>query len=247
MVRIHVGQPDSIEDFGLCLSWKLVEDPKVRHLLQPRILNLAVIAALASAVACYPRVALWPNRSAPVWYLEGAIFLCGIVLWGFVFAWHTQYAHRPVFILKLEPKLFVGVTAAAIIAAAVFDLAIDPSLRSKVPEDYPFDLVHWFAFVLFSLALNQLFLLFAPFAWLMRLFKRRWVATNLTVLFGVILLAMRIHSFPTPLPPLLAAALLTGKIVMGFLAVSFYLRGGVLLVWWWTFLFEARHLLNLTG
>ena len=247
MVRIHVGQPDSIEDFGLCLSWKLVKDPKVRHLLQPRILNLAVIAALASAVACYPRLALWLNRSAPVWYLEGAIFLCGIVLWGFVFAWHTQYTHRPVFVLKLEPRLFVGVTAAAIIAAAVFDLAIDPSLRSKVPEDYPFDLVHWFAFVLFSLALNQLFLLFAPFAWLMRLFKRRWVATNLTVLFGVVLLAMRIHSFPTPLPPLLAAALLTGKIVTGFLAVSFYLRGGVLLVWWWTFLFEARHLLNLTG
>jgi hypothetical protein len=40
---------------------------------------------------------------------------------------------------------------------------------------------------------------------------------------------------------------LTGKIAMGFLAVSFYLRGGVLLVWWWTILFEARHLLNLNA
>jgi hypothetical protein len=29
---------------------------------------------------------------------------------------------------------------------------------------------------------------------------------------------------------------------MGFLAVSFYLRGGVLLSWWWTLLIEARHL-----
>jgi hypothetical protein len=99
--------------------------------------------------------------------------------------------------------------------------------------------------VLFSLAINQLFLLFAPYAWLMRLFKNRWVATNLTVLFGALLLAMRIQSLQTQLPPLLFAMLLTGKVILGFLAVSFYLRGGVLLVWWWTFLFEARHLLNL--
>ena len=217
----------------------------MRHLFQPRVLNLAVIAALASALACYPRLSLWLNRSAPVWYLEGAIFLCGIVLWGFVFAWHTQYTHRPVFILKPEPKAFIAATVVGIVAAAVFDLLLDPSLRSKIPEDYPADLEHWFAMVLFSLAINQLFLLFAPFAWLMRLFKNRWVATNLTVLFGALLLAMKIQSLPTQLPPLLFAALLTGKIVMGFLAVSFYLRGGVLLIWWWTFLFEARHLLDL--
>jgi hypothetical protein len=81
----------------------------------------------------------------------------------------------------------------------------------------------------------------------MRLFKNRWVATNLTVLFGALLLVLRIQSLPTPLPPPLFAAVLTGKIVMGFLAVSFYLRGGVLLVWWWIFLFETRHLLNLAG
>ena len=34
---------------------------------------------------------------------------------------------------------------------------------------------------------------------------------------------------------------------MGFLAVWFYLRGGVLLIWWWTLLIEARHLLDLAG
>jgi hypothetical protein len=218
----------------------------MRHLLQPRVLNLAVTAALASALACYPRLSLWLIRSAPVWYLEGSIFLCGIVLWGFVFAWHTQYTHRPVFILKPESGPFIAATLVGIIAAAIFDLLLDSSLRSKIPEDYPADLKHWFAFMLFSLAFNQLFLLFAPFAWLMRLFKNRWVATSLTVLFGVCILAMRIRSLSTPFPPLLLAALLAGRIVMGFLAVLFYLRGGVLLIWWWTFLFEARHLLNLT-
>jgi len=208
---------------------------------------MAVIAAAASALACYPRLALWMNRSAPVWYLEGSIFLCSIVLWGFVFAWHTPYTHRPVFILKPESGPFIAATVVAILAAAVFDLALDPSLRSKIPEDYPADMEHWFAFVLFSLAINQLFLLFAPFDWLMRLCKNRWVAINLTVLFGALLLTMRVQSLPTQLPALLFIGLLTGKVIMGFLAVSFYLRGGVLLVWWWTLLFEARHLLNLNG
>ena len=50
-----------------------------------------------------------------------------------------------------------------------------------------------------------------------------------------------------PVPPLLLVALLASRIVTGFLAVWFYLRGGVLLIWWWTVLFEARHLLDLGG
>ena len=219
----------------------------MRHLFQPRVLNMAVIAALVSALACYPRLSLWLNRSEPVWYLDGTIFLCSIVLWGFVFAWHTQYTNRPVFELKLERGPFIAATLVAIFAAVVFDLALDPSLRSKIPQDYPVDLENWFASVLFSLAVNQLFLLFAPFDWLMRLFKNRWVATNLTVLFGALLLVMRMQSLHTQLPLSLFLAVLIVQILMGFLAVSFYLRGGVLLVWWWTFLFEARHLLNLNG
>ena len=219
----------------------------MRDFTQPRVLNLAAIAALASALACYPRLSLWLNRSAPIWYLEAVIFLCCIVLWGFVFAWHTQYTHRPVFVLKIEPGPFIAVTLVGIIAALVFHLFLDPSLRSKIPEEYPADLKQWFAFVLFSLAFNQLFLLFAPFAWLMRLFKNRWVAATLTVLFGAFVLAIRTQSLPTPVPLLLLVALLAGRIAMGFLAVSFYLRGGVLLIWWWTFLFEARNLLNLAG
>jgi hypothetical protein len=81
----------------------------------------------------------------------------------------------------------------------------------------------------------------------MRLFKNRWVAATLTVLFGAFVLAIRTQSLPTPVPLLLLVALLAGRIAMGFLAVSFYLRGGVMLIWWWTFLFEARNLLTLTG
>jgi hypothetical protein len=219
----------------------------MRHLLQPRVLNLASVAALVSALACYPRLSLWLNRPAPIWYLEAIIFLCGIVFWSFVFAWHTPYTNRPVFALKLEPRAFVTVTLIGMFAAAVFQLWLDPSLRVKFPEEYPVDLKHWFAGVLFALAISQLFLIFAPVDWLMRLFKNRRVAMSLTALFGAGVLAMKLHSLPTPVPPLLLVALLAGRIALGFLAVSFYLRGGVLLVWWWIFLFETRHLLDFTG
>ena len=49
------------------------------------------------------------------------------------------------------------------------------------------------------------------------------------------------------MPSLLFVMLLVVRIVMGFLSVSFYVRGGVLLSWWWTLLIESRHLLNLSG
>jgi hypothetical protein len=179
--------------------------------------------------------------------LEAIIFLGSIVLWSFVFAWHTQYTNGPVFTLKLELGPFITVTLAGIVVAMVFHLFLDPSLRPKIPEDYPVDLKQWLAMALFSLAFSQLFLVFAPFAWLVRLFQNRWVATWLTVLFGVVVLVIKTGSSPTPIPPPLFAALLAVRIVTGFLSVSFYLRGGVVLTWWWGLLLEARQLLDLAG
>ncbi len=219
----------------------------MRSLAQPRVLKWAGIAALATALACYPRLSLWPDRPAPIWHLESTIFLCGIVLWGFVFAWHTEYTRRPVFVFKLELGPFIAVTLIGISAAVVFHLFLDRSLRPKLPEEYPADLKQWIAWLLFSLSFNRLFLLFAPFAWSMRLFKNRWAATSLTVLLGIFVQALKMQSSPVPISPGLLAMFMAGKIVMGFLAVWFYLRGGVILIWWWTFLFEARHLLNLAG
>jgi hypothetical protein len=217
----------------------------VRSFAQPGVLRLAVTAALATALACYPRLSLWPGRPNPIWFLEAVIFLSATVLWGFVFAWHTQYTNRPVVTFKVESRPLAAATLVGLCAAIVLHVFVDPSLRLKIPEDYPADLEQWLAMTLFSLALSQLFLVFAPFAWLVRLFKNRWVATALTVLFGVVVLVMKARSSPTPIPPALLAALLVVRIVLGFLTVLFYLRGGVMLVWWCGFLVEARHLLNL--
>jgi hypothetical protein len=210
-------------------------------------LILATIAALVTTLACYPRLSFWLNRAFPIWYLEAVMFLCSIIFWSFVFAWHTQYAHRPVFTLKIEPRLFAIVTVVGIVVATGFHLFLDPLLRLKLPEEYPADVKQWLAITLFSLTLNQLFLVFAPFAWLIRLFHNRRVATCLTVLFGAIVLAIKYQSSTTPIPSLLLATLLAVRIVMGFLAVTFYLRGGVLLSWWWTLLIEARHLVDVAG
>jgi hypothetical protein len=219
----------------------------MRDLLQPRVLNRASLAALISALACYPRLSLWLHRPAPVWYLEATIFICAIMLWGFVFAWHEKYTKRPVFVLKAGPKMIAAATLLAIIAAVVFGVWFDPALRSKWPEEYPADLAHWFALVPFSLAFNQLFLTFAPCDWLMRLLKNRWLAASLTALFGACVLAMKTQTLATPVPPVLLAVLLAGRITGEFLVAWFYLRGGVILVWWWTLLFEARHLFKLAG
>ncbi len=219
----------------------------MRNLAQPRILILATIAALATTLASYPRLSFWLSRSFPIWYLEAILFCCSIILWSFVFAWHTQYTHRPVFTLKIEPRLFAVVTVTGIVVATAFHLFLDPTLRLKTPEEYPADAKQWLAMLLFSLAFNQLYLVFAPFAWLIRLFHNRWVVTCLTVLLSVIVMAIKIHSNPAPFPSSLFAAFLAGRLVMGFLAVTFYLRGGVLLSWWWTLLIEARHLVDVAG
>jgi hypothetical protein len=230
----------------------------MRHLLQPRVLGMASLAALLSALACYPRLSLWLHARYPVWYLDATIFFCTITLWAFVFAWHAPYTGRPAFIFKLEPGLTLAATVLAIGAGSAYHLWLDPPLRLILPEDYPSNLQHWLATVLFGFGLTQLFCIFAPCDWLMRLTKNRWIATGLTGFFGAVMQAMRIHSVATlpvsaedhpaiSLSPLLLITLLVLRFAGGCLAVAFYLRGGILVVWWWALLIESRLLLDLVG
>lgn len=214
----------------------------MRRLAQPEVLKFAFIAALLTALLCSPRLLLWTKRPYPLWYLEAVLFFGGIVLWAFVFAWHTAYTKRPVFTLRISPALFALTTLAGIAAALGLRLLLDPTLRLRTPEDFPVSMDQWIAKTLFGLAFLQLFLTFAPFAWLVRLFRQPSVAFALTVLFGVIVLALNNRSSPTPVPLPLFAAQLLGRVVMGSLSLLIYLRGGLLLAWWWGLLIEARHL-----
>ena len=180
-----------------------------------------------------------------MWFVEAVIFLGTTVLWGFVFAWHAHYTQRPVFTFKLELKPFAAATVAGLGGAMILHFFLDPSLQLSTPDDYPKNLEQWLAMTLFLLSFSQLFLVFAPFAWLIRLFQNRRIAIGLTVLLGVFVLVLKTRTSPTPLPAALFSALLVMRIVSGVLVVLFYLRGGLVLAWWLGFLIEARHLVDL--
>lgn len=216
----------------------------MRRLLQPDVSQSAAVAGLVTAVLCYPRFALWSERTNPLWYLEAVTFCGSFVLWAFVFAWHTHFTRRPVFTLRIAPREWALATTAAVIVGFILHRFLDPSLRQTTPADYPLNLSQWVAMTLFSLALNQLFLVYAPFAWLMRLVRRPVVAGAGTVLFGVVVLLLKTHLSPEPFPMALLAELVGVRLALGVLAVGFYLRGGVLLASWCALLVQARHLVT---
>ena len=175
------------------------------------------------------------------------LFLGTIVLWGFVFAWHDRYSGSPVFVLKPRLTPFVSATLAGFLCAVVLHQFIDPPFRRLAPAEFPADMQQWMAMTLFTLALSQLLFVFAPVDWLLRLFRNRFIATVLTVLFGILVFALKVNQSRIAYPFALQSALVVMRGISGWLGVYFYLRGGVLLVWWLGFLIEARHLLDLTG
>jgi hypothetical protein len=164
----------------------------MRSLAKPEVLESAALAGLLTAVVCYPRLYLATKLNYPVWYLEAMLFLGSIVLWAFVFAWHTQYSGRPVLTLNVSKKAFAWATGTGLAAALVLRFWFDPMLRARTPEDYPLTVEQWAAMTLFSLAFTQLFLVFAPFAWTLRLVKRELPAIILTVVFGLYVLLVKI-------------------------------------------------------
>jgi hypothetical protein len=216
----------------------------MRRLIQPPVMKAAALASLGTALLCYPRFALW-NSPYPIWYLLLVVLLGGFVLWAFVFAWHTPFTGRPVFQVRISLRLFLGATVAGLAIAAGLHFFLDPTFRIRTPADYPKSVDQWIGMTLFALAFYPLFLTLAPLDWALRLFRRLWIATSFTVLFGVGVMVLKTQSAPTPLPPTVFIELLVLRIVLASLGVYFYLRGGALLVGWWTFLLQLRHLLTL--
>lgn len=212
----------------------------MRHLLQPSVLGLATAAGALSALACYPDLSLWRQRPAPLWYLEAVIFPCCIILWGFVFAWHRPHGGKPPVAFKQSRGTLLAATALALAVALVFHFWLDPALRSRFPQDYPLDFTHWLAALLFDLGLVQLLCLFAPFDWLLRLTRKPWLAMVLTAAWIVCIQALRLHTLVAPVSPALGAAILAARMAGALLAVAFYARGGVVLIWWWALVVHSR-------
>ena len=188
---------------------------------------------------------MWSNPAYPVWYLEAVLLLGGFVLWAFVFAWHTKYSGRPVFNFPLELKPFVVISAVGILGAFLLHQFVDPTFRARTPEDYPANFEQWLAMTLFTLAFNQLFLVFAPFAWALRLFKGSWTAILFTVLFGVFVAVIKTRSSSTSVTDSLFCLIVIVRAAVSFLSVWFYSRHGIVLTWWWGFLLQTRHFVDL--
>src|SRR5688572_29648709 len=217
----------------------------MRNLAKPEVVRSAAIATVIAAIACYPRLAIWPDRSYPIWYLEAVLLLGGFVLWAFVFAWHTKYTNQPVFVVRISTRPFALATMAGVIMAVVLHWFVDPWLRAGTPEDYPDDFPQWIAMTLFSLGFTQLFLVFAPFDWSLRLAQRKWFGILFTVLFGLFVLVVKTRSSPVEVAPSVFWQLILVRGAISFLSVWLYSRHGVILVWWWGFLLQARHLLGM--
>jgi hypothetical protein len=201
------------------------DEPSMRDLIRPELIRPTAYAALATAILCLPRLSLWTSRVYPIWYLEAIIFTGGFVLWGFVFAWHSKYTGRPVFTLDMQAGGFGLATLAGLGGAVTVRLFVDPFARQVMPEDFPANLEQWLAAGLFTLSLSQLFLVFAPFAWLMRLFKRQTIAFTFTVLFGLVVFVLKTLHAAKPITPAQLGILLLTRLIMEMLAVGIYLRG----------------------
>lgn len=219
----------------------------MRRLAQSKVMTAAAVAAACSALLCLPRMVLWATRPFALWYFEATIFLGGFVLWAFVFAWHTEYTRRPVFTWKIKPSLFTAATLAGVLCAIVLHFVFDPAMRPIMPLEYPVDLEGWLAAGLFGMAFTDLFLIFEPYAWLVRLIRNERIAAALTVTFSVAVWLMKFHASPHTIPTLLFCELFAMRMAQSIFGVWFYMRGGVLLVWWIGFLIEARHLTGLFG
>ncbi|MFH2202397.1 MAG: hypothetical protein ABIJ96_04740 [Elusimicrobiota bacterium] len=217
----------------------------MRDWIRPAVLKPAVWAAAATAFASYSRIVLWFDRPEQLAVLASLIFFLSFVLWGFVLAWHEKYSGRPVLVPQWEPALWLAVTACGAIGAVSMHHFIDPALRPLLPENYPQSLEKLAAMTLFTAAFAQLFLCFAPMAFFLRLFRSTPQSILLTVLVGIFVVFMKLS--PLRLPLSLLVCLLAVRGLSGYLAVFFYMRGGVLAAWWWVVLLEARHLLALTA
>ena len=218
----------------------------MRSLLQPGVLKSAGTAALITSLVCFPRLALWSDPPHQLWFLSLTLAWASFILWSFVFGWHPQHVRRPILAVKASPALWRAATLAGLAGAMMLRLVIDSVLQPLVPGDYPDTHEAWLAMTLFTLAFDQLFLCFAPFAFFVRLLQNQRAAAGLTVFFGVALLCLRIKSLAPLVSPFFIAELFVWRTAAGFLTLYLYLKGGALLAWWWVLLLQLRHLITLT-
>lgn len=217
----------------------------MQDLTQPKIVRTSLLAGLITAIACFPRLALVPQKTHPLWFGTFLLFFCSTTLWGFVFAWHTKYSGWKVFRSRISSKDGLIAFGLGCIFTLLAWQAFDPFFRLQTPQNYPTTFSVWVAMSLFDLSLHPLFFILAPLAFFLRLFHSRHVAVVLTVSFSIILVSFKAYSGYISLPWHLAALFLIFRTISSFLSIYFYTRGGLLLLACWVVPLQIRSLLVL--
>jgi hypothetical protein len=163
------------------------------------------------------------------------------VMWAAVFAWHEKHGQRPVFPKRVPLNLWLIALALGVFGAVIAFHAGDPMLRQFAPTDFPRNPTQWTEHVLFNLAMEQLFLCFAPFAFFVRLLPGVKVASVATVLFGLLVFALKLESVSAALTWDVALGLALFRALTSAAVVWLYCQGGVWLVWLFALLLQCRH------
>lgn len=213
----------------------------MRSFTEPIVLLRAAIAAALTALACYPRLAHWGQRADAVWFYEAVIGWSAFVMWAAVFAWQERHGRVEVFPKAVPQKLWLITLALGVSGAAISFHFGDPALRQLVPTDFPSNPGQWLDHVLFNLALEQPFLCFAPFAFLVRLLPSAKAAAIGVLLFGLLVFALKLQSLKTALAWDVALVMVLFRAIHSAVTVWLYLRGGVWLVWLFALLLQCRH------
>ena len=216
----------------------------MRSLTEPRVLLRAALAGALTAAACYPRLANWGQRTDSVWFLVAAMTWAGFVMWAAVFAWQERHGHHEVFPRQVPARLWLLAAGLGLGGAVMSHYWGDPLLRQLAPTDFPRNPAQWTEHLLFNLALEQLFLCFAPFAFFVRLLPRVKAAAVATVLFSLLVLALKLQSLKAPPTWDVMLGLMLFRALHSSVTLWLYLRGGAWLVWLFAALLLSRHWLT---
>lgn len=213
----------------------------MRSFADPSVLLRAAIAAALTTLACYPRVAHWSSREDAVWFLMSVIGWTAFVMWAAVFAWQEKHGHCEAFPKRIAPRLWLITGALGLTGAAISFHFGDPVLRTLAPTDFPHNPAQWAEHVCFNLALEQLFLCFAPFAFCVRLLPNVKAAGVGVVLFGLLVFALKLQSVAAALSGEMLVGLACFRALHSAVAVWLYAQGGAWLVWLFALLLLSRH------
>ncbi len=213
----------------------------MRALANPAVLGRAFVAGTFSAVLCYPRLAHWTQREDSVWLLVVMVDWVAFMMWAAVFAWHERHAHRELLPRRIPPPLWLAAVSLGVAGAALSFHLGDPALRRLAPTDFPQNPAEWAEHLLFNLALEQLFLCFAPFAVFVRLLPGVRAAGVATVLFGLLVFALKLRDLAPDLPLAAKLVLVAFRALHGAVTVWLFTQGGLWLVWLFALLLQSRH------